>query len=273
MTPSVRAACAVVDPPRKPYVEDPSILSFFRDLVEPFGSTVDEELLRAAPNVFHRDLVDRLAADEEMRGRKPELIIVTHALPDVHPFTAVASHLNMLFGGEAKSFSISEQGLQAPFTALRVVASFQRSGQAAEALVAVLEQTTLPTRFPLVHDNPLIDSGVFLVLGTDGELRVDGVESADTPAATARRLSALAAGDPAGTLLVLGPWVSSDGIDPDLRLHRVDPGTYCTSVWLALANHWRAWQREYATVVLCDTEPRTGVSHLAVLRALDRSGT
>ncbi len=65
MTPSVRAACAVVDPPRKPYVEDPSILSFFRDLVEPFGSTVDEELLRAGPNVFHRDLVDagRLRAD------------------------------------------------------------------------------------------------------------------------------------------------------------------------------------------------------------------
>jgi alkylation response protein AidB-like acyl-CoA dehydrogenase len=57
MTPSVRAACAVVDPPRKSYVEDPSIPSF-RDLVEPFGSTADEELLRAGPNVFHRDLVN-----------------------------------------------------------------------------------------------------------------------------------------------------------------------------------------------------------------------
>jgi alkylation response protein AidB-like acyl-CoA dehydrogenase len=46
-----------------PYVDDPSILS--RDLVEPFSSTVDEELLRAGPNVFHRDLVDagRLCAD------------------------------------------------------------------------------------------------------------------------------------------------------------------------------------------------------------------
>jgi hypothetical protein len=53
---SVHAACAVLDPRRKPSVEDPSIVSF-QDLVEPFGLTVNEELLRAVPNVFHRDLV------------------------------------------------------------------------------------------------------------------------------------------------------------------------------------------------------------------------
>jgi hypothetical protein len=38
-------------------------------------------------------------------------------------------------------------------------------------------------------------------------------------------------------------------------------------VWLALARHWRTWQKEYATVVLCDTDPRSGETHIAVLRS------
>ncbi|WP_411141997.1 asparagine synthase (glutamine-hydrolyzing) [Streptomyces sp. x-80] len=238
--------------------------------LEVLGSTVDEGLLRSGPHTFHLDLVDGLLAADPVGDRKPELIVVAHALPDVHPFTAVASHLNMLFGGEAKSFSISEQGLAAPFTALRIAAGFHRRGRCSEALIAVLEQTTLPTAFPLVDDNPLVDSGVLLVLGGEGGPWLDRIETAGTAAAGLCRLTELAADDPTGTLLVLGPWTEPRGLAPNLPVHRVGPGSYCTSVWRALAEHGASWQRDFATVVLCDTDPRTGTCHLAVLRCRER---
>jgi hypothetical protein len=113
----------------------------------------------------------------------------------------------------------------------------------------------------------LVDSGVMLVLGSAGGLRVADVSTATTSEATAHRLSELAG---AGTLLVLGPWVDTPRLAADVAFHQVSPGTYCTSVWLALADNWPDWQRDHDTVVLCDTEPRTGEGHFAVLRT-DRS--
>jgi hypothetical protein len=263
--PTLRAASTVVSPPRKPYVADASRLAFYRDLVEPFGSTVEENLLRSGAHVSHHDLIERLAQGPDIENSKPDLIILTHALPDIHPFSVAAPHLNLLLGGKAICMGISQQGLAAPFTALRVVAGYQQSGRCGEAVVAVLEQTTLPTRFPLVHDTPLVDSGVLLVLDQNSGPELGGVETVSTEASLTRRLAELA-DDVEGTLLVLGPWFKGNGLPGGLRIYRVNSGTYCTSVWLALARHWWEWQQEYATVILCDTDPQTGVSHLAVLR-------
>jgi hypothetical protein len=263
MTLTVRSASSVLAPPGRPYTEDPVISTFYRDLLAPFGVAFDEDLLRTGHNVLHRELVDQLLDIGDTRSCRPELIIVSYGLPDVHPFIAVASHLNMLVGGgTATSFSISEQGLAAPFTALRIAVSFQRAGRCREALIAVLEQTTLPSRYPLVHDNALVDSGVLLVLGGGDGLRAHDVITTPGQAETARELAGLAAGP--RTLLVLGPWVDA----PDLagNVHQVAPGSYCTSVWLALADEWSSWQREHDTVVLCDTEPHTGEGHIAVFR-------
>jgi len=51
--PNLHGAYAVLSPPPKPYAEDPAVLSFYRDLLEPFGREVDPELLRAGPHVDH----------------------------------------------------------------------------------------------------------------------------------------------------------------------------------------------------------------------------
>src|SRR6266566_6641940 len=163
--PNLRAAHAVVSPPRKPYAEDPAVLAFYRDLLRPFGREVDEELLRAAPQVDHCELVDRLVTKTDLGGVVPDLVIIAQALPDVTPFVAIGPYLDRQLGGRATNFGIHQQGLAAPFTALRAVCAFHRSGRSRLAVVAVLEQTTLPTRFPLVHDNELVDSGVLLVFG------------------------------------------------------------------------------------------------------------
>ncbi|MEU4180557.1 hypothetical protein [Streptomyces sp. NPDC026589] len=261
---TVAASSAVRAPDGRPFHEDSAVLGFYRDLVEPFGSTVDERLLRDGRNVFHKDLVDRLVGSEDIDGAA-DLVVVTHALPDVHPFTAVASHLNMLLGGGAQSFSISEQGLAAPFTALRIIAAFQRGGRSERAVLAVLEQTTLPTPHPLVDAGGLVDSGALLVLERGEGPGVGGVESFDDEEATAARLGELASDGGADTLIVLGPWVPEQAPGVEALSHRVAPGSYCTSVWLDLAQHWQEWQRDHRRVVLCDIDPLSGSGHLALL--------
>ncbi|MEV0635586.1 hypothetical protein AB0I77_11565 [Streptomyces sp. NPDC050619] len=268
--PTLLAASGVVAPPRKPFDDSAENLAHYRDLVEPFGLAVDETLLRGGPNVSHRDLVDRLAEADGVQGSDPDLVVVAHALPDLTPFTAVAPHLDHLLGGRSVNFGIHQQGLAAPFTALRAITAFQRAGRAGRAVLAVLEQTTLPTRHPLVHDNRLVDSGVALVLGTDDGPHLAGVETVSATGRPARRLAELTAADPDGTLLVTGPWTDREALDAaagTTTSYQVSPGTYATGLWLALARQWRAWRERYRTVVLCDTDPRSGETCIAVLRS------
>ncbi|WMX46382.1 hypothetical protein RGF97_18180 [Streptomyces roseicoloratus] len=256
------------------------MLDYFRDLLTPFGEKPDEELFRGGAHVHHRDLADLLVADEGVGRSRPELLIVTHALPDVVPFTAVAPHMTERLGGRAVNFAIAQQGLAAPFTALRIASAYHRAGRAAEVVLAVLEQTTLPTAFPLVQDTPLTDSAAALVLGgapAGGDGPVLRFVRAHAAGSAATALDGYGPGrelDEDGTLLVLGPWVTED-LPPGERtaVHRVAPGSYCTSLWLDLADHWQEWQRSYRRVVLCDTDPRSGRSHVALFATEGKAAT
>ncbi|MFJ6011992.1 hypothetical protein [Streptomyces sp. NPDC092952] len=262
---TMKAAAAVRAPAGTPPADPTTSLAYFQDLLDPFGVKPDEELLRAGSQVTHRRLADLLADADGVRESRPQLLVVTHALPDVVPFTAVAPHLTERLGGEAVNFAIGQQGLAAPFTALRIAAAYHRAGRAAEVVVAVLEQTTLPTRFPLVHDTPLTDTAAALVLGPGGDGRGPGltrVTTVPTPAAACAR-----EGDAHGTLFVLGPWAADVEVPPGADLHRAPSGTYCTGVWLELAEHWRQWWGTYREVVLCETDPRDGRTHVAVFTA------
>ncbi|MFJ4872239.1 hypothetical protein [Streptomyces sp. NPDC088757] len=272
---AVRAAAAVRAPEAREPDDRAAALGYFHDLLAPFGEKPDEELFDGGRHVRHRDLADLLVADEGVGASRPELLIVAHALPDVVPFTAVAPYLTERLGGRAANFAIAQQGLAAPFTALRIASAYARAGRAAEVVIAVLEQTTLPTPFPLVRDTPLVDSAVALVLGTssageEGGSRSSSAGQGDGP----RFVRAHAAGSAAdalgrelgedGTLLVLGPWVTGDLPAHGGPVHRAAPGSYCTGVWLDLADHWREWGREHRRIVLCDTDPRSGRTHVAL---------
>jgi hypothetical protein len=261
---TVLASSSVVAPEGRGPDDDPSLLLYYRDLVEPFGATVDPELLRSGPRVFHRDLIEHMVT-ESVRRTAPDLVILTHALPDVTPFTAAAAHLTMLLGGGAITFGISQQGLAAPFTALRVAECFRRSRRCSRALVAVLEQTTLPTRHRLVEQTPLVDSGALVVLGDGDGPALKGVEVLKPHASPAAHLRTLADTDPVGTLFVLGPWVDRSRLDTAATHHDVTAGSYATSVWVDLARHWDRWREEFHTVVLCDTDPLLHRSCVAVL--------
>jgi len=260
---ALTAAASLRAPVSTEAFDEDLAVSFFRDLLGPFGTKPDEERLRAGTRVQHRQLAETLAAADGIRGSRPQLVVVAHALPDLVPFTAVAPLLTERLGGAATCFAISEQGLAAPFTALRVATAYHRSARADEVLLAVLEQTTVPQPFPLVDENPLIDSGVVLTLSaTDA-----GALALDRAGFSASVADALAGYDADGrTLVVLGSWVDAP-VPGGYAVHRAEPGGYCTGVWLELAENWQDWHRKYRTVVLCDTDPRDGRTCAAVFTA------
>jgi hypothetical protein len=261
---SLRAASAVVDPPGSGQAPVESDVDFQRVLLEPFGRKVDEERYRRGVHVSHSELTDLLLDADDVRASRPQLVIVTHALPDVVPFTAVAPYLARKLDCDPLCFGIAQQGLAAPFTALRIASAYHRSGRRVDVVITVLEQTTLPITMPLVDETPLVNSAVALVLGPGDGPRPTEVASGDSAAELIRSRSGN--GD---ELVVLGPWVERAGLG-DVTTHQVGAGTYCTSVWLALAAHWRDWQHTYSTILLCDTDPRTGRSHIAVFETTRR---
>ena len=262
---SLRAAAAVVCEHRNPYRRDDGLLTYQRDLAAPFGVSVDERLLAEGSNIPFVELAERLLREVPRPTAAPEMIIVSYGPPDCYPFTTIASHVDHLLGGGSCCFAVSEQGLRAPFTALRIAAAFAKSGRCATLALLVLEQGTFPQPHPLAEHEALPDSGALLMFDDDGSYEVAGVW-------TGRDLGALldtaARAAPAGeTLLVAGPWTDPRVIGAKTASpHRVGPGSYCTSVWLDLARNHGDWARRYECLVLCDTDPRTGRSQALLLR-------
>src|SRR5262249_29675572 len=159
-----------------------------------------------------------------------------YGLPDIYPLKSTTSYLNHLLGGGSRSFAVSEQGLRAPFTALHIADAYVRAGRYANLALFVCDQTTLPYHDPVVHETPLVASAAVLYCdNTAGS----GYRFAGTTRATAGPEAAikpyLSAVDTERMLLVVGPWIPEQAVDSLApHIHRVQPGTYCTSVWLAL---------------------------------------
>nr|WP_157528931.1 hypothetical protein [Kibdelosporangium sp. MJ126-NF4]CEL20848.1 (S)-2-hydroxy-acid oxidase [Kibdelosporangium sp. MJ126-NF4]CTQ98347.1 (S)-2-hydroxy-acid oxidase (EC 1.1.3.15) [Kibdelosporangium sp. MJ126-NF4] len=235
---------------RNPSPFDAELIAYYDDLLAQFGMTVDERLLADGRNIGHTELAETVTRG--FGAARPDLILLAYAIPDLHPLRTVSAYVNHLLGGQARSMAISEQGLRAPYTALRVADAAHRGGGCDQALILVLEQTTLPYRDPLVHDTPLSDTAVALLL-----------EPADTAgwqrpwSGTPDQLTAMI-DESDGCLVVAGPWVRTDR---SANVHRCAEGTYCTSVWLALAENHHRWRDQYTSILLADVDPRTGHAH------------
>jgi hypothetical protein len=269
----LNAAASLTPQYRNPYRLSTDVISFNQDLLSPYGMQVDEGLARQGRNITFTELAEHVMRAALITVPAAELLIVAYALPDLHPMKTVASHLNHLFGDRCRSFAISEQGLGAPFTALRIAAAYARSGRCRSLALFVLEQVTLPYRNALVHEHRLADSSVLLFFGSQGSWEVASLRSCGRGDHLAGQLlAAVPDGADGQTLVVAGPWADPGHVRmAAMPCHEVAPGSYCTSVWRELARHHQDWAANYARVVLCDTDPRTGASHIAVFsqRAAD----
>lgn len=275
MSLSLSRAAAVVRPDPLPYQPDEDRDAIQKDIFRPFGVRPDADRLRRASNVGFTVLSEQLLSTFPSDVDSPDLVILAYGIPDPSSLKHVIPHLTHLLGGRSHSFAISEQGLRAPYTALKVADAFARSGRCASLALFVCEQNSLPYPDPLVDENELTNSAALLYFTDRGGYRFAGTWTATATDRLGPLLCSITGRfRPGSAMVVAGPWVDPDDLaSTGVPVHRSRPGSYCTSVWLDLARHHRRWPRSHPVLVLCDTDPRTGHSQVALLLGEAGAGT
>jgi hypothetical protein len=266
MTLSLASAAAYVSAERNPYQADSELLGHQELLHASFGVPFSEDLLRQGANVSFVELAEQAIGRLPQPPRAADLVMLAYALPDLPQIKNISAHANFLLHGAGRSLAVSEQGSRAPYTALRISEAFARGGRCGSVALLVLEQTTFPTKEPIVCAELLHDSAVVLHFAGAGGLELRSVHCCEPEEALGALLTRLAealAGQE--VLLVAGQWTSPAQIDlAGLPSRRAASGFYCTGVWLELARHHEEWAAGKDAIILCDTDPRSGKSQAAV---------
>ncbi|MFF8725432.1 hypothetical protein ACF073_02930 [Streptomyces sp. NPDC015171] len=149
----VRAGRYAPDGPGTPYVPAADREEFFRQLGAPHGVPFDRAGFAAAPRRTSVELargalagLGPLSAEEG-----PEVVVVACAAPDFEHAELVASCVRGLLPGEPLAFGLSDQGVLAPFSALRVALEYARRCAYRRLLVLAVDQSSQPFAVPEGH--------------------------------------------------------------------------------------------------------------------------
>jgi hypothetical protein len=260
--PEVRVFPARPRPPEPGEDEVPMLT----DLLAGLGLRIDlEQYARGGGNSFSRmsgELLDGLD-----RPLPPlDAVVLAYHLPDLRVTEAAGCYVAGRFPGEPAVFSVSEQGVGAPFTALRILHGMRLSGGLRDGAVLVLDQTTSLYRDADVHDAGVRDCTVLLrtdAADGDAGCELDFLdEEPVTDPTDALRLTA--ARFPRAR--VLAGRMLADRVDPrardELGIVEGPRRHLCTSAWAALAQNWPP---DRYTVV-ADYDPHAGRLFQAGLR-------
>jgi hypothetical protein len=182
---------------------------------------------------------------------------------------SAASHLAHVCPGEPRAFAVSDQGVGAPFAALHLIGAHLRSPDFRNALLVVLEQTTLPNFDARIHAGPeeVEDSAVAIVIGHGGSpvaalTRSEGA----TPEALAGFVERMAGRVDGRTLLLLGPTLDPAAVRSwGLPVHRASPRHLCTAVWVELSEHLARWRASYDQVLVVEQDQQLRQLHGALI--------
>ncbi|MFI5776800.1 hypothetical protein [Nocardia sp. NPDC051570] len=237
-------------------------VDYFADLAGQFGQPFHEEYFTsAAPNSF-TDMATEMLSQATHPEEVFDLALIAHATPDARP-TRPACYLSHALAGDALSFALSEQGVTAPFTALRIAGEYARDTGFRRAMVMILDQSFLwngaEARLPEGTRMPGRDSAVVLVLADDGAPGAISVRSiADVAAGEVCRLVTeqlrefAAAGPPMTTIAGVGV---DRGIADEFRIEWAAADLPCTGLWTAFADGLPRWTVTGQRVVLVDYDP------------------
>jgi 4-hydroxymandelate oxidase len=241
----VRAAYRAFDED-SPLATEPTLPGYLADMGRPFGVR-----LRPAPFTSghsHGEMAEPLleALDD---GRPIDVLVLAERMHDVRPGRATATYLGSRVPGAPLAFAVCDQGSAAPFTALRLLDAYARSGVCARALLLVVEQSTLhyepitPVRLPDRHTAValLLEAGPTTTITVRQHVGVaDG-------AALDAELDSLCAGHDDPVVL---------RASADLPL---------TGLWWELAAGLDSWAALGKRVVLADHDPTVGLLSVAAI--------
>lgn len=242
-------------------------LRFMTQFLAAFGEEPDHERYARGGGTTFTDMVRELLDGLDRPLPPLDKVLLAYHVPDMSVVEVAGCYLAERCPGRPEVFSVSGQGVGAPFTALRVLSAMRSAGEAADGAVLVLDQSTLPYADPDTDTGagPAGDCAVLLrgdAAGGDEAVELDFVDERVAGPDTALRL--LAAHEPRARIVV--GRTLADRLDPRPRAGRdlVEGARegLCTSAWAALAEHWAP---DRYTVV-ADYDPRSGRLFRAGLR-------
>jgi hypothetical protein len=198
-----------------------------------------------------KSLIPAVLASDGLAGELPEsgsgqrpvdLIIFAFAVADLSPGRSTATYLAHLCPGEPLAFTICDQGIAAPYTALRLLGAYSGSGGCRRVVLMVAEQATTCYDLPAPAKMPTRHAAVLLVLDSDGQgslgpvRQVLGVGPADVYDVVTAVVTELAP-DHGNVTLITGNGLDSVGPLPPLASGKqlaAPPGQPCTGVWWEL---------------------------------------
>lgn len=240
-------------------IEDDGLDLYLSDMLAGYGRSYDRELLARAQVTSYTTMASTVVADLTPAVTSLQRIVLAFATPDIDSRASAGCYLVESAPGRPTVFCVSDQGVTAPFTALRLAAAHLRdAGPDARTAMLVLDQRNVPWQVDPAERIPAEDAAVAYAFRpvTAGEPGVllsqrTGVLPADAPGLLADVLREFTDHRAGPFDLVAGLDVPVTGEVTRLaeRVHRVGPGPLCTGTWAAA-------HRLSGPVVLVEYDPR-----------------
>lgn len=230
------------------------------DFLDHFGLPPGQALLAAGGGNSFSDMGTRLLRDLDPPLPAVDLLALAFHTPDLDFVKVAGCALAAQCAGRPDVFSVSGQGVGAPFTALRALAALHASGQGESGALFVFDQTTLPYPEPDLHGGGRDDGGVLLpVASRPGERSARLVFTDERPVDGPRQTRAALREAPGTPLYVLGATLARHLADGEPVGEAVEGSArqLCTSAWAALAGLW-AGLAPGRLVVVADHDPHAG---------------
>lgn len=240
---------------------DPMLRVFLGDMVRPYGLPLREDLLTDGAGQSYGEMAQEVIGELVSDDEPVDLVVFSFGIHDIRLGRATACYLAEICPGDPMAFTVCEQGSAGPFTALRLIGEYGRSGPIRRAVLVVAEQSALhyeparpvdpPRRHAVVAVlcEPVADGqSVVVRQHADVSARLAGALLADD-------VAALSAGR-SDVTLVLGGGLAQIGHTSPVEDTVVAPaGQPYTGPWWALSDGLDRWREQGRLVLLAEYEP------------------
>src|SRR5215207_9778634 len=113
------------------------------DLVRPWGLAARPEVFEAGLGHTYGEMAEELIPAVVLPDEPVDMLVLAFGVHDVRPGRSTATYLSSVCPGEPVAYAICDQGTLAPFTGLRLLGEYARTGCATRVLLVVAEQSAL----------------------------------------------------------------------------------------------------------------------------------
>jgi len=241
-------------------------------MLRPYGLPLAEDGLTQGQS--YGEMAGALIAEDVAADGPVDLLVFAFAVPDVAPWRATACHLSHLCPGQPFAFAVCDQGVTAPFTALRLIREYTSSAGCRRALLVVAEQAAMPYQPAVPAATPARHTVVTLLCDQSGPGRLETVRlhASVAPAEAGRLLASTVADLPAANDLttVVGASLAAGTLSAGLpgQVIVASAEQPCTGVWWEVAGRLPAWAAPAGRgrrILLADYDPLLGHLCLAAI--------